>query len=1039
MARVATRVSSPRFIGRAAERAAVEALVAASATGTASVALVGGEAGIGKTRLITEVADRARADGAIVLEGGCVSLGDGGGLPFAPFVEALRRLPGVLDAGRYDGLDLAALRTPATAALGRLTRDLGEPDAADVGDFARPEWVQARIFEGMLALLRALGERAPVVLILEDLHWADGSTRDLVTFLARNVRAERLVIVGTYRTDELHRRHPLRPWLSEMDRLPGVHRVELARFGRSELDALVEAILEHAPAPELVDAIERRAEGNPFFIEELLAAWGDARSAGPATARLPETLRDVLLSRVSALSEDAQRVLGIAAVDGRSVDPSLLAFVAALPESELEGSLREALAAQLLIADADGDGRYRFRHALLAEAVYDDLLPSERRRLHAAYAAALDARPVPDGVAGASHLAALAHHATAAHEPVRALRAWIAAARAAAETYAFAESVRAFDRAIELWDAVPADDRPTGFDPVLLHHEASLAAMVGGAPDRAVEFAREAVRLVDPAREPRRWAAANERLARATWVSGSADDGAGILEATAVAMERLEPSPERARVLASLASTYMLRGDHARAIPVANAAIELARATRATLAEAHALSTLGTSTALAGDCAAGIGISREALARNQAGGDVHDIGRAFANYSSVLLVCGQLEDSFTVANEGTAWTRAVGIYGQYGRFLMGNTIEAAIDLGRWDEAEQRTDALLAGEMFGVNRIGAIAACGTFLVRRGRLDDARGLLGTGRAIVEPMQDAQFTGPTFLGLVELALVDGDPSTAAAMAADGMARVAATGDRFYAIELAASAARAEADVAGAARARRDEDSAAEAVRRAQSALATLEGALEGASGADPFGGRLASMIASAGAEVRRAAGVPDPAAWRAAVAAADASRIAWRTAYTRFRLAEAILEARDARGEAETALAEAHAAADRLGARPLREAIESLARRSRVRIPAAPAVPAEEPTTERHTETDDRQPDGSGAGDGIAQDDLGLTRREREVLPLVAAGLTNKRIAETLFISENTAGVHVSNILGKLGVATRTEAAAVAARLGLDRAPD
>jgi DNA-binding CsgD family transcriptional regulator/tetratricopeptide (TPR) repeat protein len=1031
MSRVATRVSSPLFIGRQAELESLTGAIARADAGDPAVVLVGGEAGIGKTRLIDEIGTRADADGALILEGGCVSLGDGGGLPFAPFVEALRRLPAALAGGRFGDIDIETLRTPATVELGRLMPGWGTPAAADAAGSGRPEWVQARIFEGVLALLRDLGERAPVVCILEDLHWADGSTRDLVAFLARNVRAERLVVVGTYRTDELHRRHPLRPWLSEMDRLPRVRRIELSRFGRAELGAQVEAILGRPAESDLLEAIERRAEGNPFFIEELLAARA---GGGEAAAGLPDTLREVLLSRVSALSEEAQRVLGMAAVDGRSVEPGLLAEVAGRPEPDLEGPLREALAAQLLVSDPDDDGRYRFRHALLAEAVYDDLLPSERRRLHAGYAAALDARPVPDGAEGASLLAALAHHATAAHEPVRALRAWIAAARAAADSFAFAESVRAFEQAIGLWDAVPADDRPDGVDAAALHHEASLGAMIGGRLDRAVELARVAVGLVDPAREPERWAAANERLARASWVAGATQEGTDILEATAAAMKDARPSPERARVLASLASAYMLRGGHARAIPAAEAAIDLARATEAALAEAHAMSTLGTSLALTGRCTEGVAISREALARNLADGDVDAIGRAYANFSSVLLICGSLEESLEVAGAGTGWARSAGASAQYGRFLAGNAADAAIDLGRWDVAERTIDELLASEVFGVTRMGILAVAGTFLVRRGRRADARPLLEEGRALVESMRDAQFTAPVHLGLVELALSDGDAVAAAATATDGLDRLARTGDHYYAIDLAAMAARAQADVAGLARARRDDATALDAAARARTATALIERMRDELPEADAFGGRLDSMTALAQAESHRAAGTASPDAWGAAVAAADRARVAWPIAYTRFRLVETMLEARAPRPETEIALADAHAAAARLGAAPLREWVEGLARRSRLPLPErrasvpdevpGEALPAVAPRSGRTATTD------------AALDELGLTRREREVLPLVAAGHTNKRIAELLFISENTAGVHVSNILGKLGVATRTEAAAIAARLGLDR---
>ncbi len=1031
MGRVTTRVSSPLFIGRQAElQTLIEAVEHASA-GDAGVVLIGGEAGIGKTRLIDEIGWRSQYGGALVLEGGCVSLGDGGGLPFAPIVEALRRLPVSLATGRFGEIDIDGLRTPATLELGRLLPEFGTPAAADAGGPGRPEWVQARIFEGVLALLRDLGQRAPVVCVLEDLHWADSSTRDLVAFLARNVRTERLVVIATYRTDELHRRHPLRPWLAEMERVPRVRRMELSRFGRSELGAQVEAIIGHAPETDLLEGIERRAEGNPFFIEELLAAGG-----GTAATGLSDTLREVLLSRVSTLSEEAQRILGMAAVDGRSMDPALLAEVAARPEPDLEEPIREALAAQLLVSDPD-EGRYRFRHALLAEVVYDDLLPSERRRLHAAYAAALDARPVPDGAEGASLLAAIAHHATAAHEPVRALRAWIAAARAAAEAYAFAESVRSFEHAIELWDVVPPDDRPSGIDASTLHHEASLGALIIGRLDLAVELGRVAVRLIDPVREPERWAASNERRARALWVGGATQEGIEILETTAATMERAGPSPERARVLASLAGAYMLRGGHARAIPVAEAAIDLARSTDAALAEAHAMSTLGTSLSLSGRCADGIAVSRDAFARNLADGDIDAIGRAHANYSSVLLICGSFEESLEVAEAGVAWARSAGAYEQYGRFVRSNVADAQIDLGRWDAAERTIDELLSAEVAGGTRMGILAVACKFLVRLGRAADARPLLAEGRVLVESMRDAQFTGPIHVGLVELALADEDPVTAAAIAAEALDRLGRTGDHFYALELAAVGARAEADAARLARALRDDAGAAHAAGRARSATAILErvqGELRG-TGAGAFGGRLDSMTALALAESHRADGAGQPDAWRAAIDAADRAGNAWPMAYARFRLAESMLEARASRRDAEVALAAAHAAADRLGAAPLRGWIEGLARRARVRIPEAEVSRAIGAVGEVADMAE--TPSASVPAAVPAFDGLGLTRREREVLPLIAAGHTNKRIAEQLFISENTAGVHVSNILGKLGVATRTEAAAIAARLGLDRA--
>ena len=750
--------------------------------------------------------------------------------------------------------------------------------------------------------------------------------------------------------------------------------------------------------------------------------------AARAESGLPDTLREVLLARVSALSEDAQRILGMAAVAGRSVDAGLLGEVAARPEPELEEPLREALAAQLLVSDTD-DGRYRFRHALLAEAVYDDLLPSERRRLHAAYASALDARPVPDGAEGASLLAALAHHATAAHEPVRALRAWIAAARAAADAYAFAESVRSFEHAIGLWDAVPPDDRPDGVDAATLHYEASLGAMVVGRLDLAVDLARVSVGLVDPVREPERWATANERLARAAWVSGATQEGTEILEATAAAMERAGPSPERARVLASLASAYMLRGGHARAIPIARGRdrprpFDRRRAGRG---------------------------ARHEHARNEpdaASGGAPTGPRSLVKPSPAILrmatsipSVGRMPTtarSCSSAGRSRRASRSLkpGLPGPDPPGRTSSTADSSAGTSptprsSWAAGMPRSatiDDLLAADVSGVTRVGTLAVAGTFLVRRGRAADARPLLAEGRVLVESMRDAQFTGPIHLGLVELALTDEDAVTAAAIAEEALDRLAHTGDRFYALELAAAAARAEADAASLARALRDDAGAAGASERARSAAAMLERMQGELAGADAFGGRLDSMTAIALAESRRAEGSAEPDAWRAAIEAADRAGSAWTMAYVRFRLAESMLESRASRRDAEAALAEAHAAADRLGAAPLRDWIEGLARRARVRMPEPAAVGV----VATADDGDGADPKPSAAT--VALDRLGLTRRELEVLPLVAAGHTNKRIAELLFISENTAGVHVSNILGKLGVATRTEAAAIAARLGL-----
>ncbi|HYU49902.1 MAG TPA: AAA family ATPase, partial [Candidatus Limnocylindria bacterium] len=480
---MATRVSSPVLIGRDSELRTLTAAWESAAAGRPSTVLVGGEAGIGKSRLVSELSRHAWETGGVVLEGASISLGSDEGLPLAPIADALRALARLLPPD-----ELQAVVGSASPALGRLVPELGA--TIDVSDAAtRPDWVQARMLEAVLGVLQRMGDRQPVLLVVEDLHWADRSTRDVLAFIARTARTQRLLVVGTYRTDEIHRRHPIRPWLAEMERTPRVKRVTLERLGADELAGLVEAIRALPPDRALLRAIADRSEGNPFYVEELLAA-----GALQPQDQLPSDLREVLLSRVAALPDEVATLLGVAAVAGRSVEHDLLRDVAAMDDEPLETAMREAIAAGIVIATAEGrSALYAFRHALLQEAVYEDLLPTERRRHHATYAEALRERPAPDGAAGAGHLAALAHHASASHDLAAALAAWIAAGRASASAYAFATAARDLERALDLWDAVPTDDRPAEVDQVQVFHELALARMHAGEMNGAVDAARRAV------------------------------------------------------------------------------------------------------------------------------------------------------------------------------------------------------------------------------------------------------------------------------------------------------------------------------------------------------------------------------------------------------------------------------------------------------------------------------------------------------------------------------------------------------------------
>jgi len=426
------RVASPTFIGRIEELELLEAARGRAADADPAVVLVGGEAGVGKTRLVAELSVRCTADMTRVLVGGCVPVGDGA-LPYAPVVEVLRVLLADLGADAMRGLV-----GPSWPEVARLLPALGAPDRIGLSDQA----AQARLFELLLGLFGRLGEQGPLVLVVEDLHWADRSTRDLLAFLIRNLRWQRILLVVTYRSDEPGQQR-LGPYLAELDRAGRVERLELARLDQAQTRAQLVGILGAAPAAELVDGVFARSEGNPFFTEELLAV------VRAGSGELPATLRDLLRGRVQAPPEQARHVLEVVAVAGRQVPHRLLATVAGLDDRQLDGALREAVASQLLVTAPGQDG-YDVRHALVREVIDADLLPGERARLHATLAAAIAAHPAQAG-GGATMAAELAYHWEAAGELERALPAAIEAGVQAERTFAFAEALRHYERALEQW------------------------------------------------------------------------------------------------------------------------------------------------------------------------------------------------------------------------------------------------------------------------------------------------------------------------------------------------------------------------------------------------------------------------------------------------------------------------------------------------------------------------------------------------------------------------------------------------------------
>jgi DNA-binding CsgD family transcriptional regulator/tetratricopeptide (TPR) repeat protein len=1044
IATMAPRVTSPILVGRVAELDRLREGLGAAARGEPELILLGGEAGIGKTRLVRELVGDARVAGVTVLEGACVSLGTDDALPFAPLAQAIRGLV------RAAGIEaLVPHLDAATGELSRLVPQLVGPGQAEPPT-GRPDWAQTRIFEGVLALLERLGRQAPVLLVLEDLHWADRSTRDLVAYLARSVSSERLTMLVTYRSDELHRRHPLRPWLAEIDRLPVVTRLELARLTPDEVGEQLRAILERAVSADLATTIARRSAGNPLFAEELLAArrgspapdqsgLGGGAAGAPPESGVPETLRELLLARVRGLSDPAQEVLGCAAVAGAAFPHDLLrdcvlsTIDGFQEESDVSACLREAIAAQLIVIDPADPSGYAFRHALVQEAVADELLPADRRRYHARYASLLAALPVESGAAGASQLAAMAVHATAAHDLSLALRAWIQAADASLDVYAVAEAAHAFERAMELWDAVPADDRPHGVDFTDVCYRASLAFIGSGELVRARDVIALAVERVDPKADPVRAAVLRERYARTLWLTGDLQTAVTTLDDAAALIEDLPPTPNTARVVASLAGILVLGDQTTRAIEVGERAAALAIAVGDRAIEAYVLAGLGVARVNHGDEARGLDELRTGLRlAHELRLNGIDFHRAYSNLSSGLQIAGRLEESVAVALEGVGWAKARGMWRLQGVFLEANAAAALVELGRWDEARLLLDLSNRPPTQGVALLNHAVVAGALHVRSGDLAAAREILVTAAEATRRLRDAQFSGPIYVGLVELLLAEGRLDEVDATVDEAVERLAATEEtgRRYQVELNALAIRGARARLDRRRAERDDAATTEIRRSAQARIASVRADLAAAM---PMAkGTLDELVGHAllaEAELASLERREPVAAWGKAVAHWAAVGRPYHIAWARYRQAEAILGARGAaRSTAEPALAEAAAIARGLGAAPLVDAVERLARMARIELRAGVVERAADgPTPDFGTAA-------ASAPPAAPERPFGLTARELEVVPLIVDGYSNRKIAERLFISESTAGVHVSNILGKLGVTTRVEAAAIAVRAGL-----
>jgi DNA-binding CsgD family transcriptional regulator/tetratricopeptide (TPR) repeat protein len=934
--------------------------------------LLAGDAGVGKTRLLAEARDRLVAQGRRVVAGHCLDLGDSG-LPYLPFTELLGRLATELP----DTVAEVVGHHPALARLQPGRRTLaGEGESVGAVD-------RSALFDGVRALLEAAGRERPLVVVVEDAHWADQSTRDLLTVLFTREPGPAVSLVVSYRADDLHRRHPLRRHLAEWSRLSGVRRLALSPLADDAVVRLVGELVPGGLGAAETDDIVARAEGNAFFVEELASA------AAEPGRWVPTELADVLLVRLDRLDDDARQVVRAASVAGRTVSHALLAAASGLPDVALDAGLRAAVESHVLVPDGD---RYAFRHALLGEAVYDDLLPGERVRLHQAFAAALLDGEVP-GTA-----AELARHSRLAHDLDTALHASIRAGRDAMAVGGPDEAVTHLEQALQLLGD-PARGRQVDVDRAELVAALAEALTASGRPQRAAALLGEELDRL-PASAPPGWRSRLLALRAFLLLITETEDDPSELSAEAVALLPADETPLRARVLATHARILAAFRRHDEAQTVALEALALAERLGLTDTVSDLVVTL--SQARHTGPRAGL---REALV--EAVASARAAGAAEAELRAQFLLGRSYEDHADWEQAERTFRRGLERGDELGLPWAPYAFEARWHLvfqyvvrGQWDAALEAAETparppALQAALLDLFRLHVEQARGGDVSDRlpplRRLWATEGLFAVHSAALEMVEAAR------RGDAEGTLRPYDDAVAV------LTRL--WGSTFPArVRLAATALGALADVLPATPSADHPALLDRAARLQADGREVAACFVERAGGWGPEGRAWSARLEAevlrlrwlGGDEVDHAALV---AAWREVEQLFAAYGEAHQVATVRVVLSGVLRAVGDTAGAREVGdLAREQARA--LGARPLLDALVATGARP-VRQSASSEV---------------------------------LTPRETEILGLVAQGRTNGEIGRQLFIATKTVSVHVSNILGKLGAASRTEAAALARRRGL-----
>ena len=870
------------FVGREQPLAAFASAVDAAQHSLPSALLIAGEAGIGKSSFVNEA---TRRTGVELFVARCPPHG-GDAIPLAALVDLVRQVRRRIPSDRIDTL---------TPLLTWLSPTVDRPVALDAG----------RLFSSVLDLADALAADAGAVLAFEDLHWADTETWSLFEFLVRNAGDEKLLIVGTFRPDDLNRDLAKRRRLVELSRLPQVQRVALSGLGRDEVAEHVAVLTGRTPPAPLIDAVMARGEGNPFFTEQLVAAH-------LADEDIPDLLSDLIAADLAEIDDDTRAVLAAIAVRSRGISHDLLSRLTDVAGPSLERAIRSALDQRLLVVDQRSE-EYVFRHALIGEVVYHDLLPPERARLHHRLAEILGEQS-ESALARADRAGELAFHLDRAGDRPGAFTASLAAADAAmsvAPAAAFAH----LQLALELWDDV--GPVAVGEDRAQRMWQAAELASSVASNRHAAELARGAFAVGTP---PHGEAWGHERLGRYLWSSGQLPESRIEYERAA---QLLHPdAPFAAMVFAGLAQDDLMaaRFDTAerRALDAITAA---GSATDDPLTWATAMRVLGVVASGQGDAEVAMARCREAVASAP-----NAQARALTTLylCVVLLDAGENDVAINTALDAVAEGHVTGVDASFGAYIDALAADGLTRVGRWNDAEHLLARHTDETALPIGRLRVARTRALLAARRGDTDLADAARREMHAVPVDGWHRALVG---VADIEIALASG--AWADAVAAAEVAWKDRPDSVLWTARIAGLGAHGVAEHVLDARAgatHADED---ELVGVASARLADAEAL----AGDGPSTREIRALLAHGRAALGRLS-EPDPDLWRTAADAWRALGDVWWLAVAQLREGEAAV-ANGAAARASDAVRGAHQLAVSLGAKPLVDEVEAVARRARISL--------------------------------------------------------------------------------------------------------